>query len=249
MIAVRSDEELAIIRKAGRILARIMQQVIKNSVRSGKTTKEIDELAYRLIEEAGAEPAFLNYRGYPATICTSINEEVVHGIPSSRKLVEGDIVSLDLGLRYQGFYVDMAITVGVGKVSSQANKLIKVTQKALEKGIYFARQGYRVGDISSTIQQFVESHKFSVVRQFVGHGIGKNLHEEPEIPNFGKPCSGPVLEAGMVLAIEPMVNYGSWECEILSDGWTAVTKDRSLSAHFEHTVIVGIKKPEVVTCL
>lgn len=246
MIPIKSEAELAIMRQAGRILADAMQK-IRESVRAGITTKEIDNLAEKLILAAGARPAFLGYRGYPATICTSPNDQVVHGIPGQTRIVEGDILSLDLGLEYKGFFSDAAVTVAVGKIAADARKLIEVTRRSLDEGIRRARPGAHVSDISAAVQAYVEKNGCSVVRQFVGHGIGTNLHEEPEVPNFGLPGRGEVLEAGMVLAIEPMVNLGTWECEVLEDGWTAVTKDRRLSAHFEHTVAIGSRGPEILT--
>jgi len=224
---------------------------VMNSLRSkatvGISTADIDKIAEELISKEGALPAFKGYRGFPATICASINEEIVHGIPDQRKLEDGDIISLDIGINYQGYFSDTAITLAVGKVSSAKKKLIEVTRKSLEEGIRQARAGNHLSDISYSIQNFVERNGFSVVREFVGHGIGAKLHEEPEIPNYGKAHEGPKLQAGMVLAIEPMVNMGSWESEILDNGWTAVTKDRLPSAHFEHTVAVTDKGALVLT--
>jgi len=204
-------------------------------------------LAEEYIKRHGGIPAFKGYRGYPRSLCVSVNEEVVHGIPGKRRLKEGDIVSLDLGVLMDGYYGDAAITVPVGKVSELAKKLIKVTEEALYRGIEMARPGNRLSDISHAIQTHVEKAGFSVVREFVGHGIGKQLHEEPQVPNFGPPNRGPRLEPGMVLAIEPMVNTGTWEVRILPNGWTVVTADGGLSAHFEHTVAITDNGPEILS--
>ena len=246
MIPLKSEKDLEMLRKSGKILAKVLKK-LQESVKPGITTKEINLLAEELVAKENALPAFKGYRGFPATICTSINEEIIHGIPSDRKIKEGDIVSLDLGVNYEGYFSDAAVTVAVGKIDSQGKKLIEVTKKALSIGINEARPENRLSDISYNIQNYVEKNGFSVVRQFVGHGIGKNLHEEPEIPNFGRLHEGPALKSGMVFAIEPMVNMGSWEAEILDNGWTAVTKDRLPSAHFEHTVAITEKGPEILT--
>jgi methionyl aminopeptidase len=226
--------------EACRIVAEVLEG-IKSRVAPGLTTKEIDSYVESFILSRSAKPAFKGYRGYPASVCTSINEQVVHGIPSKRKLKEGDIISLDVGVHYNGFFGDAAITLPVGKISEKAQKLLDSTEQALVKGIAQAVPGNRLSDISAAVQQHVESQGFSVVRSFVGHGIGHELHEEPQVPNFGNPGEGPVLKEGMTLAIEPMVNEGNWGVIILDDGWTAVTKDSSLSAHFEHTVAVTEK--------
>jgi methionyl aminopeptidase len=194
-----------------------------------------------------AIPAFKGYKGFPATVCTSVNEEIVHGIPGKRRLKEGDIISIDLGVNYQGYFSDAAVTLPVGNIDAKKRKLIEVTKKSLAEGIKQAKAGNNLFDISYSIQNYVEKNGFSVVRQFVGHGIGRSLHEEPEIPNFGRAKEGEVLKTGMVFAIEPMVNMGTWECEILENGWTAVTKDRLPSAHFEHTVAITEKGPEILT--
>jgi methionyl aminopeptidase len=231
---------------ASRIVAETLEE-IKKIVSPGITTKALDDLAESYILAKGAHPAFKGYRGYPASLCASVNEQVVHGIPSSAKIREGDIISLDIGVYYKGFYGDAAVTLPVGKISRQARKLLSVTEKALDVGIAEASAGRRLSDISSAIQQCAESEGFSVVRNFVGHGIGRDLHEEPQIPNYGKPGDGPRLVEGMTLAIEPMVNAGSWEVSILKDGWTAVTKDRCLSAHFEHTVAITKNGPDILT--
>ncbi len=220
---------------------------LKAFIREGITTEELDRLAEEYIKRHGGIPAFKGYRGYPRSLCVSVNEEVVHGIPGKRRLKEGDIVSLDLGVLMDGYYGDAAITVPVGKVSELARKLIKVTEEALYRGIEMARPGNRLSDISHAIQTHVEKAGFSVVREFVGHGIGKQLHEEPQVPNFGPPNRGPRLEPGMVLAIEPMVNTGTWEVRILPNGWTVVTADGGLSAHFEHTVAITDNGPEILS--
>ncbi len=237
MILLKSKSDLEKMIKAGEILARVMNKV-RESVRVGMSTIEIDNLAQELIRQERAIPAFLGYRGYPAAICTSINEEVVHGIPGPRVILEGDILSLDLGVKFDGFFSDIAITIGMGRIDPKAKKLIEVTRESLNQGIKAAQAGNRLGEISSAVQKYVEKNGFSVVRQFVGHGIGSSLHEEPEVPNFGMAAKGELLRPGMVLAIEPMVNMGTWECEVLEDGWTAVTGDKKLSAHFEHTVAI-----------
>jgi methionyl aminopeptidase len=246
MIPLKSEQELQILRTSGAILAGVMNK-LRSKVTIGVSTADIDKIAEELISKEGCLPAFKGYRGFPATICVSVNEEIVHGIPGPRKLEEGDIVSLDIGINYQGYFSDTAITLAVGKVSSAKKNLIEVTRKALGEGIRQVKVGNHLSDISHSIQNFVERHGFSVVREFVGHGIGSKLHEEPEIPNYGKAHEGPRLEVGMVLAIEPMVNMGSWESEILDNGWTAVTKDRLPSAHFEHTVAITDKGALVLT--
>ncbi|MFH0827963.1 MAG: type I methionyl aminopeptidase [Candidatus Omnitrophota bacterium] len=248
MIVIKSEKDLGKMKEAGRILARVMNKV-NEIIRVGISTIEIDNLARDFIKQENVTPAFLGYRGYPAAICASVNEEVVHGIPCKRKLSEGDIISLDLGIKHEDFFSDIAVTVGVGKIDPRAKKLIQVTMDSLREGIKAAKPGNHIGDISSAIQLYIEGNSFSVVRQFVGHGIGRNLHEEPELPNFGRQGNGEILKPGMVIAIEPMVNMGTWECEILDDGWTAVTKDKKLSAHFEHTVAITEQGPEVLTKL
>ncbi|MBU1727344.1 MAG: type I methionyl aminopeptidase [Candidatus Omnitrophica bacterium] len=246
MIPLKPEKDLEVLRQSGHILARVMKK-IQSCVRPGITTAEIDAEAENAVLIEKALPAFKGYRGFPSSVCTSINEEIVHGIPSERKLLEGDIISLDFGVNYSGFFTDAAITLPVGKISPEKKKLIEVARKALAIGVKQAKAGNRLSDISYSIQNFVESNGFSVVRQFVGHGIGRALHEDPEIPNFGRPNLGPVLENGMVLAIEPMINMGGWESEITENGWTAVTKDGLASAHFEHTVAITQKGPEVLT--
>jgi methionyl aminopeptidase len=237
MIFIKSPEEIEKMSVSGKMVAEILLE-IRSRIKPGITTQELDQLATRLAQKKKARPAFKGYNGYPFSLCVSVNEEVVHGFPSRRKLVEGDIVSLDFGVCYDGYYGDAALTQAVGKVSPQAERLMKVTRESLLKGLQEVKVGRRLGDISAAVQQHVEAHGYSVVRQFVGHGIGKGLHEDPQVPNYGEAGRGILLKPGMVLAIEPMVNVGGSEVEIQADGWTAVTKDRSLSAHFEHTVAI-----------
>ena len=248
MIILRSNEEIAQIRRAGLIVALVLDK-LKKCAKPGIETKELDRIALEEILREGGLPAFKDYKGYPANICVSMNEGVVHGIPSKRLLKDGDIVSIDVGVKSGNYFADAAITVGLGRISERARKLMKVTEESLYRGIENARFGKRLSDISANVQECVEANGFSVVRSFVGHGIGEKIHEEPEIPNFGKPNKGPRLESGMILAIEPMVNEGGHEVEILDDGWTAVTKDRSLSAHFEHTIAVRDGAAEILTAL
>jgi methionyl aminopeptidase len=246
VIVCKSPAELERMRAANALVADVLAELAA-TVAPGVTTKDLDAIAERLVRAGGAEPAFKGYRGYPSTLCASVNEQVVHGIPSTRPLGEGDIISLDMGVKLNGFYGDSAVTVPVGKVSDEASKLLRVTREALEKGIAQVRLGGRVSDIGHAIQEHVEANGFSVVREFVGHGIGAALHEEPQIANYGEPGRGPRLAEGMTLAIEPMVNVGRPAVKVLADGWTAVTKDGSLSAHFEHTVAVTKAGPLVLT--
>ena len=234
-------------RRAGAIVGKLLV-FLTPRVAPGVKTKELDRAAFDFIHaHPGAEPAFLGYKGYPATICVSVNEEVVHGIPGERVIRDGDVVSIDAGVKLEGFYGDAAITIPVGTVSPQAARLIEVTQRALARAIALVAPGHRLSDLSHEIQQTVEREGFGVVRDFVGHGIGRALHEDPPIPNYGPANRGPRLAPGMVLAIEPMVTMGSWEVEVLQDGWTAVTKDRSLAAHVEHTIAITERGPEVLT--
>ena len=237
MILIKSAEEIARMARACRIAAGALES-LRKAASPGMTTKDIEALAERLITEKGGKPAFKGYRGYPASICTSVNDQVVHGIPSRRKLNDGDILSIDLGVYYDGYYGDSAITVPIGEVDEQAKILIRVTEEALYRGIEKATEGNRVSDISHAVQSHVEANGFSVVRALVGHGVGKLLHEDPQVPNFGPPGKGPRLARGMTLAIEPMVNAGGWQVKFLEDGWTCVTADGSLSAHSEHTVLI-----------
>jgi methionyl aminopeptidase len=247
VIVLKSEREIALMREAGHILADVATH-LRASVRAGRSTLEIDEDVEAFIRGRGATPAFKGYRGFPATVCISINEEVVHGIPSPhRRIVEGDIVGLDLGCIVDGYYADCAVTLAVGVVPPNVQKLLDVTRESLELAIKECWPGRRLSDVSHAVQSHVEAHGLSVVRAFVGHGIGRALHEEPQVPNFGDPGRGPQLRPGVVLAIEPMVTMGSWEVKILDDGWTAVTKDGSLAAHFEHTVAVTEGEPEVLT--
>lgn len=246
MIELKSETEVSLIKEACSIVSEVMQE-LKSAVLPGVTTLELSNSARNLIIKLGGVPAFKGYRGFPCDICTSINEEVVHGIPGKRKLKNGDILSLDIGVQLNGYYGDAAVTLPVGDISEEAKRLLSVTEEALYIGIGCARPGSRLSDLSNAIQCHVEKNGFSVVREFVGHGIGSKMHEEPQVPNFGEPNHGPRLKKGMVLAIEPMVNTGCSDIEILKDGWTAVTKDRKLSGHFEHTVYIGDKEPEILT--
>ena len=237
MIVCRSAAEIEKLARVNALVARVLQELAA-AVRPGITTAALDAIAEQRLREAGAEPAFKGYHGYPATICASVNEEVVPGIPSPRALVEGDIISIDMGAKLDGFYGDSAVTVPVGAVSAEAQRLLDVTKTALDRAVAAVRAGARVSDIGAAVQSYVEAQGFSVVREFVGHGIGTSLHEEPQIPNYGTAGRGPRLAEGMALAIEPMVNAGKPAVKVLGDGWTAVTKDKALSAHFEHTVVV-----------
>ncbi len=247
MIILKNQEDLKGLYRANQIVAATLQELKKNCA-AGITTGELDEIAEAFIRARGGTPAFKGYNGFPATLCISLNEEVVHGIPGTRKIAAGDIVSMDIGVLIDGYYGDAAVTVPVGAVSNTALKLMQVTEKALYAGIEQARKGNRLGDISSAVQQHVESHGFSVVRDFVGHGIGTNLHEDPQIPNFVSPGAfNPRLNEGMVLAIEPMVNEGSYHVKVLKDGWTAVTGDGKLSAHFEHTIAITQDGPWILS--
>lgn len=233
-------------RESGALLARITDK-LRARIKAGISTEEIDKFAEDLILSQGAIPAFKGYRGFPASVCASFNEEVVHGIPSGRRLKDGDLLKLDIGLSLNGYFADCAFTYPIGNISGRARRLMEAAKKALELGIRKARVNNRLYDISWAIQNYVESQGFSVVRDFVGHGIGKNMHEPPEIPNFGRPGSGPILREGMVLAIEPMVNAGTWQVELDENGWTALAKDGLESAHFEHTVAITSDGPEILT--
>lgn len=246
MIFLKAPWEIEKMRRSNRVVAEVLA-ALREAIRPGMATLELNMLAEELCAKKSAKPAFKGYRGYPFSLCVSVNEAVVHGFPSERKLKEGDIVSLDFGVLLDGYYGDAAITVPVGKVSERAKRLLRVTEEALYKGIEQTKAGHYLYDISAAIQRHAESHGYAVVRQFVGHGIGRALHEDPQVPNFGKPGRGVKLKAGMVLAIEPMINEGTYEVEILADGWTAVTKDRKLSAHFEHTVAITENGPEILS--
>ncbi|PYM06365.1 MAG: type I methionyl aminopeptidase [Candidatus Rokuibacteriota bacterium] len=247
MILLKSPRELALMRQGGHILADVMA-LLRTSVQAGMTTQEIDEEVEAFIRKRGATPAFKGYRGFPATVCTSINEEVVHGIPSPhRRIKEGDIIGLDLGCIVEGYYADCALTLAIGEVPPRVQQLLDVTREGLELAIDECWPARRLSNVSHAVQRHVEAQGFGVVRAFVGHGIGRELHEDPQVPNFGDPGRGPQLKPGMVLAIEPMVTMGSWEVRILEDRWTAVTVDGSLAAHFEHTIAVTEHGPEVLT--
>jgi methionyl aminopeptidase len=249
VIICRSAAEIERMRAANQLVARVLAELAAAAT-EGVTTADLDALAERLVREAGAEPAFKGYRGYPATLCASVNQEVVHGIPSpARPLRTGDIVSLDMGVKLNGYFGDSAVTLPVGDVPEKTRELLRVTREALDRAIAQVKVGGRLSDIGHAVQAFVEAHGFSVVREFVGHGIGERLHEEPQIPNYGQPGRGPKLAEGMVLAIEPMVAMGRPDVKVLGDGWTAVTKDGSLAAHFEHTVAITANGPLVLTAL
>ncbi|HSA64020.1 MAG TPA: type I methionyl aminopeptidase [Nitrospira sp.] len=245
MIILKTPDEIAVMAKASRVVAEALA-VLKNAVKPGITTDELDRLAESEICARGAIPAFKGYRNYPKTLCASVNEQVVHGIPSKRTLKEGDIVGLDLGAIVGGFYGDSAVTVAVGRIEEKAAALVRITEESLALAIEQARVGNRLSDISHAVQRHVEAAGYSVVTEFVGHGIGRQLHEEPQVPNYGKPGQGPRLQAGMVLAIEPMVNMGGSAVRVLDDRWTAVTADGSLSAHFEHTIAIQPSGPALV---
>jgi len=242
MIILKTPEEIALMAQASRVVAETLQ-ILQKAVRSGVTTDELDRLAEKEIRSRGASPAFKGYRSYPKTLCASVNDQVVHGIPSKRVLKEGDIIGLDLGAIVGGFYGDSAVTVSVGETTERNARLVKVTEEAMYLGIEQAVVGHRLSDISHAVQRHVEAAGYSVVTEFVGHGIGRQLHEEPQVPNYGKPGQGPRLQAGMVLAIEPMVNMGGAAVKVLEDRWTAVTVDGSLSAHFEHTIVIEPSGP------
>ncbi|HLB26142.1 MAG TPA: type I methionyl aminopeptidase [Dehalococcoidia bacterium] len=245
-IILKSRDEIAIMRDAGRIVAEMLQVLVER-LRPGLIEKELDEIVRREFKKRKVTPVFLGYQGYPATVCVSVNDEIVHGIPGEREIADGDVVSIDLGCVYKGFVADSAVTVGVGNVSPEAQRLIEVTREALARGIAAARAGARLGQIGAAIQAYVEGEGFSVVREYVGHGVGRQMHEDPQVPNYGDPESGPVLKEGMVIAIEPMVNVGDWRTKRDSDNWTVRTLDGSLSAHFEHTLAVRDGAAEVLT--
>jgi methionyl aminopeptidase len=248
MIVCRSRTEIEKLRRVNQLVARILAE-LRQMATPGTTTREIDAAAEAAVRAAGAEPAFKGYHGYPATVCASVNEQVVHGIPSARRLADGDVLSIDMGAKLDGYFGDCAVTVPVGRVAPDAQRLLQVTQEALFRGIETVRPGARVSDIGAAVQAHVEAHGFSVVREFVGHGIGVALHEEPQIANYGPAGRGPRLSEGMVFAIEPMVNLGGAGVKVLADQWTAVTVDGSLSAHFEHTVAVTGDGCEILTLL
>jgi len=247
-IIIKSPQEKEIMRQAGRIVAAILD-VLKRSLEPGTATEELDAIAVRELSRYGATSSFKGYRGFPAHVCVSVNEELVHGIPGKRVLREGDIVSLDFAAMVDGFHGDAALTVGVGQISSQAEALLEATEGALKAGIASAHNGAHLSDISAAMQGFVESRGFSVVREYVGHGIGRKMHEEPQIPNFGPPGQGPLLREGMTLALEPMVNVGEWRTKVGDDRWTVTTADGSLCAHFEHTIAITDGGPKILTAL
>ncbi len=245
-IIIKSDREVAVMRQSGRIVAAVLE-MLTQEIRPGMKTRELDDIAGRELIRLGAEPSFKGYRGFPANLCVSVNDEIVHGIPGERVLDGGDIVSIDLGADFMGFQGDAAVTVGVGEVSAQAEQLIETGEGALKAGIAVAYPGARLGDISAAVQRYVESQGYSVVREYTGHGIGRDMHEEPQIPNFGPSGLGPVLKKGMTFALEPMINIGDWHTRLGGDHWTVLTADGSLSAHFEHTIAITDAEPEVLT--
>lgn len=246
MIVLKTEQEIEYMRAAGRIVGQTLA-VMKKTISPGITTQELDHIAEQFIRRAGAVPAFKGYCGFPASICSSINEQVVHGIPGSRQLKSGDIVSIDIGVKLNRYYGDAAITVPVGEVDAEILKLLSVTEQALNKGIEQAIKGNRLSDISHAVQLHAEAYGYGVVRDYVGHGIGQRMHEDPQIPNYGPPGRGPLLKSGMTLAIEPMINCGTPDVEVLADDWTVVTVDRKISAHFEHTVAITEGEPEILT--
>jgi len=248
LISIKSNQELIYMREAGKIVAQTFAELSK-IIRPGITTGELDRVAEEHILAKGGKPAFKGLYGFPASICTSLNEEVVHGIPGLRKLENGDIISIDIGVEINGYFSDSAVTFEVGEIQEEAKRLLQVTREALYAGITVARVGYRLSDISHSIQMYAESRGYSVVRDYVGHGIGRDMHEEPQVPNYGQSGRGPRLRKGMTLALEPMINIGTHEVCVLEDKWTVVTKDAKLSAHFEHTVAITDKEPEILTCL
>jgi methionyl aminopeptidase len=248
MVILKLPDEIEKARRSNHIVAEVLNR-LREKVKPGVRTRELDKLAAEIAEKRGAKPAFKGYNGYPYALCVSINEVVVHGMPSERILEEGDIVGLDFGVCYQGFFGDAAITLPLGKVTQEALRLMRVTEDSLYAGIAQAKAGNRLGDISASVQNIVEAAGYSVVRDFVGHGIGKSLHEEPQIPNFGKKGRGIELKSGMILAVEPMVNEGNYNVQVLQDGWTVVTKDGSLSAHFEHSIAITDNGPEILSKL
>ena len=246
MISIKNEREIALMRKACKITA-AARALAGDMVRPGVTTQQIDKAVHDFILSQGAVPSFLHYSGYPASVCISVNETIIHGIPGGRVLKEGDIVSIDVGAKWGGFHGDCAATYPCGNISPEAQRLIDVTKQSFFEGIRFARQGYRVSDIGHAVQSYVEANGFSVVHSFVGHGVGENLHEEPEVPNFGRPGHGPRLIRGMTIAVEPMVNAGVYDVRVLKDGWTTVTADGKLSAHYENTLLITDGEPEILT--
>jgi methionyl aminopeptidase len=247
MVELKSSNEIVKMQESGRMVAKVLNK-LKSMVKPGITTQELDDTARKMTRDFGARAAFLGYRGFPAAVCVSVNEVVVHGFPSKKKILkDGDIVSLDFGVEYGGYYADSALTAGVGTVSKIARKLMEVTEQSLYKGIEKAAVGYRLGDVSSAVQKYAESKGFSVVRDYVGHGVGKKLHEDPMVPNYGREGTGIFLQPGMVIAIEPMINEKKYDVKTLDDDWTVVTVDKGLSAHFEHTVAITESGPLILT--
>lgn len=246
MITLKSAHEIELMRRAGKITA-AARAVARDMVKPGVTTQQIDKAVHKFITEQGAIPSFLHYNGYPASVCVSVNDEIIHGIPGDRVLHEGDIVSVDVGARYRGFNGDCAGTFPCGKCSDEALRLIRITRQSFFEGIQFARVGYRISDIGHAVQEYAESYGYSLVREYVGHGVGASLHEAPEIPNYGKPGHGPRLQKNMTIAVEPMVNVGGYEVRTLDNGWTVVTADGSLSAHYENSLLVTDGEPEILT--
>jgi methionyl aminopeptidase len=245
-IELKGPEEIALMRQAGRAVAEVLA-ILRREIRPGLMLKRLDDIVRREFAKRKVVPTFLHYNDYPARVCVSVNDEVVHGIPDRRVLQEGDIVSIDLGATYKGFVGDAAITVGVGRISPEAERLVRVTEEALWQGIKAAKAGARLGQISAAIQTHAEGNGFSVVREYVGHGVGRSMHEEPQVPNFGPPDRGPLLQKGMTLALEPMVTAGNWQTKKDSDGWTVRTADGSLAAHFEHTIAITEGEAQVLT--
>lgn len=248
MIILKTRREIEIMRKAGRLVAQ-SHELVRKYIKPGVTTKELDQMVEDFLRSQNAIPTFKGYGGFPYSICASVNEEVVHGFPSSRKLIEGDIVSIDIGATFEGYVGDSAKTFLVGEVDDEKRRLVEATRQSFYEGIKYAKTSYRLSDISHAVQQYAESQGFSVVRDYVGHGVGKNMHESPQIPNFGKPGKGPRLQVGMVLAIEPMINAGTYNVKVLDNNWTVVTTDGKPSAHYEHTVAITDGEPELLTVL
>ncbi len=245
-IIIKSDRDIEIMRQAGRITAGA-RSLARQMIEPGVTTKAINKEVFSFIRKSGAEPTFLGYGGYPASVCISVNEQVIHGIPGNRRIEEGDIVSIDVGATYKGYVGDCAGTFPCGRCSDEALRLIAATRQSFFEGIKYARQGCRVQDISAAVQEYAEAQGYSVVRDYVGHGVGAKMHEEPEVPNFGRPGHGPRLVRGMTIAVEPMVNAGDWQVRVLQDGWTVVTADGSLSAHYENSILITDGEPEILT--
>jgi methionyl aminopeptidase len=245
-IIIKSDNEVDLMAKAGHIVAEVLQ-TLKSEVKAGISTKELDNIAAREVARLGGTASFKGYRGYPANICVSINEQIVHGIPDKRVLLNGDVVSIDFGAIYEGFQGDAALTVGVGKLTPEATRLIETTEGSLDAGIKAAKPGARLGDVSRAIQEFVESRGFTVIREYTGHGIGRDMHEDPQIPNFGVRGQGPVMKKGMTIALEPMVCTGDWHTKVAPDHWTVSTADGGLAAHFEHTIVITNGSARILT--